>query len=140
MNEPRPTTGGWAAETRKNTMLLGIWTLAWVFSMALAVFGPQFVWGANDTLSLLAVLINLAVGFGMIMANVRHLKGLDEMQQKIQLEAMGLTLGVGLVAGLAYSNLDVLDLIPFNAEISHLVIMMGLTYAFAVIAGARRYQ
>jgi uncharacterized protein YacL len=121
-------------------MLLGIWTLAWVLSMALAVFGPQFAWGANDTLSLLAVLINLAVGFGMIMANIRHLKGLDELQQRIQLEAMGLTLGIGLVAGLAYSNLALLDLIPFDAEISHFVIMMCLTYAVAVFAGSRRYQ
>jgi hypothetical protein len=121
-------------------MVLGIWTLAWVLSMALAVFGPRVFWGANGTLSLLAVLLNLAIGFGMIMANIRHLRGLDELQQKIQLEAMGLTLGIGLVVGMAYSNLDIVGLIPFDAEISHFVIMMGLTYVVAIIAGTRRYQ
>lgn len=140
MNNPGTAAGGWEAKTRKNTLLLGIWTTAWVLSMALAVFGPRFLWGESDTLSLLAVVLNLAVGFGMIMANVRHLKGLDELQQRIQLEAMGLTLGIGLVVGLAYSNLSLVGLIPFKAEISHFVIMMGLAYAFAIFAGARRYQ
>ena len=75
----------------------------------------------------------------MIVANKRHLKGLDEMHQKIQLEAMALSLGVGLVVGLSYSTLDVTDLIAFDAEISHLVILMGLTYGAGVAAGLKRY-
>ena len=76
----------------------------------------------------------------MILANRRHLNGLDEMQQKIQLNAMGLSLGVGLVTGLAYSNLDVTNVIPFDAEISHLVILMGLTYGAGIFAGLRKYR
>jgi len=76
----------------------------------------------------------------MIMANKRHLNGLDEMHQKIQLEAMALSLGVGLVLGLAYSNLDVTNIIESDAEISHLVIVMGLTYLGGVIAGLKRYR
>ena len=63
----------------------------------------------------------------MIIANRDHLKSLDELQQKVQLEAMSITLGVGLIAGLAYSNLDTSNVVPFDAEISHLVIGMGLT-------------
>ena len=74
------------------------------------------------------------------MANKRHLKGLDEMHQKIQLEAMALSLGVGLVVGLAYSNLDVTNIIAFDAEISHLVILMGLTYLAGVVIGLRRFR
>ena len=77
---------------------------------------------------------------GYILANVRHLKSLDEMHQKIQLEAMGLSLGVGLVVGLAYSNLDVTGLIGFHAEISHLVMLMGLTYAVGTAAGLRKLR
>ncbi|HEY5774744.1 MAG TPA: hypothetical protein VIS57_01550 [Xanthomonadales bacterium] len=140
MNDSKAGSGRWAAEMEKNTIVLGAWTLAWVLTMAVAVFGPRLIWGSNGTLSLIAILLNLAVGFGMIMANIRHLKGLDEMQQRIQLEAMGLSLGVGLVVGLAYSNLDVVKFITFDAQISHLVILMGLTYATAVFAGLRRYR
>ena len=50
----------------------------------------------------------------MIVANKNHLRGLDEMQQKIQLEAMALALGVGLVAGLGYSTLSITNLITFD--------------------------
>ena len=93
----------------------------------------------NNSVSPTRVL-QLIGGVGMIIANRRHLKGLDEMQQKIQLEAMALSLGVGLIGGLAYSNLDVTNLIAFDAEISHLVILMALTYMVGIASGVRRYR
>ena len=130
----------WAANTARNTVRLGYWTAAWVVTMAVANFGPRFIWQQNESLTIIAILINLAIGFGMIVANKHHLKGLDEMHQKIQLEAMALSLGVGLVVGLAYSNLDVTNIIPFDAEISHLVILMGLTYLAGVVIGLRRFR
>jgi len=133
-------TNNWAANSAKNTIVLGYWTVAWVLTMALATFGPKFIWQSSDTLTTLAIIINFAVGIGMILANIRHLKGLDEMHQKIQLEAMGISLGVGLVAGLSYSNLDVANIITNDAEISYLIIIMGLTYLVAVIAGQRKYR
>ena len=140
MNEFNKESNDWAANTTKNTARLAYWTGAWVVTMAVANFGPRLIWQFNDSLTILAILINLVIGFGMIMANKRHLKGLDEMQQKIQLEAMALSLGVGLVVGLSYSNLDVTNIIAFDAEISHLVILMGLTYLAGIVIGLRRYQ
>ena len=53
---------------------------------------------------------------------------------------MALSLGVGLVVGLSYSTMDVTNLIAFDAEISHLVILMGLTYGAGVFTGGRKYQ
>ena len=140
MNDFKTDPNDWATKTVKNTRLLGYWTGAWVLTMALANFGPRFIWESNGTMTLIAILINLAIGFGMILANKRHLKGLDELHQKVQLEAMALSLGVGLVIGLSYSNLDVTNLISFDAEISHLVIVMGLTYLVGVITGLRKYR
>lgn len=129
----------WAATMARNTVRLGYWTAAWVATMALATFGPTFLW-SDKVASLLAVLVNLAIGFGIILAHKRYLKGLDEMQQKIQLEAMGLSLGIGLVVGLAYSNLDVANVIASDAEIGFLVLLMGLTYSAGVMVGCRRYR
>lgn len=98
------------------------------------------IWQSNQSLTALALLINLGMGVGMITALRRHLNGLDELQRKIQLEAMALCLGVGLVGGMAYSTLDVTNLIPFDAQISHLVILMSLTYLAGVLLGNRKYQ
>ncbi|MGE0041025.1 MAG: hypothetical protein AB7H88_16795 [Vicinamibacterales bacterium] len=132
--------GSWEAGVSRNTAILGAWTGAWVATMAVATFGPRYLWDGNQALSLAAILVNLAIGVGVIVANRRHLMGLDELQQRIQLEAMALSLGVGLVAGLAYSNLEVSHLIPGHAEIANLVILMGLTYAAGIFAGLRKYR
>ena len=140
MDKLKDGSNDWAANTVRNTVRLGYWTGAWVLTMALANFGPIFIWPANKLLTILAILVNIGIGIGMIMANKRHLNGLDEMHQKIQLEAMALSLGVGLVLGLAYSNLDVTNVIESDAEISHLVILMGLTYLAGVFAGLKRYR
>ena len=140
MNGTATTGGGRKMTIRKRTASLRNWTIAWVVSMALAVFGPKFLWPAVDWLTVMAIGINLMIGVGMIAANKHYLMSLDELQQKIYLEAMGLTLGVGLVAGLAYSNLDVTGIIPFDAEISHLVILMGLTCLVSIVLLNRHYR
>jgi len=140
MNKSKSGSSDWAANTERNTKRLGYWTAAWVVTMAVANFGPRFIWQFNESLTVIAILINLAIGFGMIVANKHYLKGLDEMHQKIQLEAMALSLGVGLVVGLAYSNLDVTNIIAFDAEISQLFILMGLTYGAGIFIGLRKFR
>ncbi|MCH9695925.1 MAG: hypothetical protein K0U72_15535 [Gammaproteobacteria bacterium] len=140
MNKTNPATDSFQAKTRKNTLKLGAWTATWVASTALATFGPQFIWDSSKTLTTLALLVNVIVGVCMILANKQHLHGLDELQQRIQLEAMAIALGLGLVFGLAYSMADTTNLIPAAAEISYLVMFIGLTYLISVIVGQRKYR
>jgi len=140
MNHQKTKSNDWAKNVARTNVRLGYWTAAWVVTMAVANFGPRFIWQFNSTLTFLAILLNVAVGFGMIFAFRRHLKGLDEMQQKIQLEASAMSLGVGLVVGMGYSNLDVTNLIVADAEISHLVILMTLTYMGGIFFGNRKYR
>ena len=130
----------WTTRTKKNTIRLAFWTATWIISLAVATFGHLFLWDADSLLSIIAIFTNLLVGFGMIVANKNHLKGLDEMQQKIQLDAMAISLGVGIVCGISYSLLDQTNLISYDAEISHLIILMSLTYMAGTIIGRIRYQ
>ena len=132
-------SGEWAARTRRVTIKLFWWTAAWVVTLAIATFGPHFVWDSK-ALTLASLLVNLGAGAGMIVANKNHLNNLDEMQRKIQLEAMALALGVALVAGLAYSTADTTDLIPVDAEIGILVFLVCAAYGLGIFLGTRRYQ
>ena len=59
--------------TKINTVQLGLWTGAWVLTTALAAFGPKFFWEFNTPLTILGVLINLGIGFGMILLSF-HVK------------------------------------------------------------------
>ena len=140
MNNSNADSGGFAARNRRNTLRLGYWTGAWLVTLAVSVFGSLLVWDSKPQLTLTAILINVAVGIGMIIANKHHLQGLDEMQRKIQLEATALALIVGLVFGLAYSTADITGLIPFDAEISHLIMVIGVTYGIATFFVRRKYQ
>lgn len=140
INKETKEDGSWECKNKTTTINLARWTIAWLVTLALATFSPQFAWGESKVLTLLAILLNLLVGVGMIIANKNVLKNLDELQQKIMLEAMAITLGVGLVAGLSYSLLDTTNLIPFNAEISSMVFIMGFTNIIATVLIKRRYQ
>ena len=128
------------AQTKKNTLRLFFWTGAWVLATAGAAFGPRFLWDFNTLPTVLGVLIHIGIGFGMIRVFKHYLLGLDELQRKIQLDAMGLSLGVGIVVGSSYELLEDIKLITFEPEISHLIILMCLTYCVGIILGNRRYQ
>lgn len=139
MGDQRPAAREWKERTNSSLVRLAAWTGAWLVTMALATFGPEFLWEARR-LTLLAFLVNLGFGVGMIGANIRHLKMLDELMQKVQLEAMGLSLGVGVVGGLSYALLDSTNLISSDAEIGFLILLIGITYLVSVAVGVRRYQ
>ena len=86
------------------------------------------------------LLINMLIGFVMIWANIKYLKTLDELERKLNFDAMGVALGVGVVVGLSYSLLDTSNIISFDAEISHLVVIISLTYMATLIIGKLRYK
>lgn len=140
MSKQKAGQSQWHRKMAASTTKLALWTSAWVLSMALATFGPQFLWMENKSLTFAAILLNTLIGLGMVWSHIRHVKTLDELQRKIQLEAMGISLGVVLVLGMSYSNLDISNLISGDAEISVLVIIMGLTFITATRIGAKRYK
>lgn len=140
MNKQTSVTSHWEASTAKNGTRLLIWALAWVLTTALAAFGPKVFWDFHTGLTILGVLINVGVGFGMIFATKRHLQALDEMHQKIFRDAAVLSLGVGLVCASSYELLEDIKLITFQPEISHVIILMCLAFLIGMIAGHRKYR
>ena len=128
------------AQTKKNTLRLFFWSVAWVLATAGVAFGSKNLWNFNTWLTIIAVLIHIGLGLGMIRVFKQYLLGLDELQRKIQLDAMALSLGVGLVLGCSYELLEDIKLIPFEPEIPHLLILMSLTYVVAAVLGHRKYQ
>ena len=140
MSKQNCESNSYQTKNNANTIILRNWTIAWVITMAIAAFAPKYIWDFNTALTITAVFINLAVGFKMLVANRDYLRGLDEMQRTILLEAMALALGVGLVVGLSYELLEDIKLITYQPEIPHIVFLMVITYGLAVVSGHRKYQ
>ena len=140
MNQSKTMENGYRSRIRTSTKRLAQWTGAWLAATALMAFGPKFLWNKALAFTLLAVGLNVAVGVGMILANKRYIEELDELQRKIHLNALAIAVGVALIASIPYSMMDAYHVIPFKAQISHLVMLMSLTYLVSYLYGARRYR
>lgn len=127
-------------ERNKRVKKLAVWTWTWVATMAIATFGPRFIWDDHAFLTTFAILVNLANGILMILANRDLFNHFDELEKKLHLEAMALTLGLTVVVGLTFSLLDQTNLIPFDAEISSLVMFTGVTYLITLFVNTKRFK
>jgi len=127
------------AERKKRTIRLAIWTWSWVATLAIATFGPMFIWNEHQGFTIIAIGINLINGILMILANRHLFNHFDELERKIHLESLAFTLGASLVVGLSYSLLDQTNIIKGDAEISFLVGFMGITYMIALLINRKRY-
>jgi len=140
MNQRNQPNKGYQSRVRANVMRLFYWNGAWGAATALMTFGPKFLWNKAASFTLLAVGLDVAVGIGMMLANKNYLAELDELQRRIQLNSMGVTLGVGLIVGAPFAVMDSYHVIPFHANIAYLLILMSLTFAISNLYGTRRYR
>ncbi|MGL6160153.1 hypothetical protein [Microbulbifer sp.] len=128
------------ATIARSTRHLALWTGAWLLATALMTFGSLFLWPDNTVLNGLAIVMNLATGWGMILATVRYLKAQDEMERKVFLDAAAVTLGVAVVAGIAFQFYGSLPFAAMKLEIPHLILLMGITFLVTTVAGWRRLR
>ncbi len=119
---------------------LAIWTGIWMISIALASYGPLLLWDATSILTPISIGLTLATGLMMILMNKNLFDTMDELQKKMQLQATAITLILVMVVGLSYSLLDVHNLIQGDAEISFLVMFMGVTYLTSIGIITLRYR
>ena len=117
---------------------LACWGTAWCAATLLMKFGPRFLWDKASLFTLLAVGLDVAVGVGLILAHKNWVAELDDLQRKVYLDATGITLGVTMIAGVAYEYLDKSGMIPFH--FSNLLILMSLTFLASNLYGTWRYR
>jgi hypothetical protein len=140
MSQLKPTENGYQSRIRTSVMRLFGWSGAWGAATALMAFGPKLLWHDALSLTLLAVALDVAVGVALIVANKNYLAELDELQRRVQLNSMGITLGVGLIAGVPFSLMDAYHVLPFHADIGYLLILMTVTFAASNLYGTWRYR
>jgi hypothetical protein len=140
MDQRKAPKNSYQSRICTSTKRLAVWGGAWLAATALMKWGPKLIWNHNLLLTLLAVGLDVAVGVGMILANKKYVAELDELQQKIYLNALGITVGVALIAGVPYSVMGLYHVIHFHAEIWHLLMLMSLTFIVSFLYGTWRYR
>jgi len=140
MDKLKADSNNYPTRIAKSSLHLLRWTATWLATTAFAGLGPGLIWDYATLPTSLAILVNLGIGFRMILQIKRYVQALDELGQKIFLNAASITLGVGLVCGISYTLLASQKLISFQPEIGHLNSLMALTFVAANYAGARKYR
>ena len=140
MTDATSEAGNWKRGVAHSTRQLAIWTGAWLVSLAVATFGSLLLWESSVMLTLASILLNFAIGIGTIRANIRHIHSLDELMQKVHLQALGMAVGIAIVTGISLSVLESTKLLPFKADITIMVVILGLAYGIGTAVGMRRYR
>jgi len=117
---------------------LAVSTTIWLITIAIAAFGPKLLWDNQTSITLLAIALNLLAGLFVIKSNLQHWNSLDEMMQRLHLNAMGIALGLGIVGGLSFSLLETSDSIQTEFDLSFMVIIMALSYFISTMVGMKR--
>jgi len=124
----------------KDVVPLALGTLVWLATLALARFGPEFLWDFNPVASWIAVAVNLVAAVGWIVIHARYLRRVDDLQRKILLDAMAVALGVGLAGGFTLAAAESAKLLAFDVNVALVSALMGVVYAVASVVGTVRYR
>jgi hypothetical protein len=123
----------------KSTKISMAWVFAWVASTAFLSYGVNFLWD-NLLITKIGLVINLAIGVGMIIAQKNVFKHYDELQKKIQFDAMAITLGLAVVFGLVYEISFDFGVIDSEPEFEYLVFFISFSYITSIIISTRKYK
>ena len=126
-------------EQIKNKKILYAWCISWVASFSLLLLGTNYLWHSL-LITKIGLLINLAIGIGMIIANKNLFKTYDELQKKIQFESIAITLGLTIVVGIIYENSFDFGVIKSEPEFEYLMFFMCLSYMASSIINSLRYR
>ena len=138
MNPAKPREGRYQSRTVAGLLRLAGWAAAWTAATLLMKHGPRVLWDKASPFTLMAVGLDVAAGIGLILAHKTWIAELDDLQRKIYLDAMGITLGVTLIAGVVYEFLDKSGIIHF--QFSNLLILMSATFLASNFYGTWRYR
>ena len=127
------------ARTARGTIRIILWVLAWVGTMILVDKAVLYGWYTSAYISVMGIVINAVLGLGVIKTYLGYLRKMDEMQRKIQLDALAFSMGVGFVGSFSYSLLVTTGFVT-DPEISDIILLMGVTYMAAVGLCHYRYR
>lgn len=123
---------------RRNQRRVTLWAFVWgIFFVAVAQGTRREWWPFGVTLA--GVIATALFGIATILAYRRFLHETDELRRKIEVEALALAFGIGVVGGLTYHLLAVSGAVPAMG-FAYVFVLMILAHPVGVLIGRRRYS
>ncbi|WP_111977113.1 hypothetical protein [Algibacillus agarilyticus] len=122
-----------------NSKSVLIWSFLWGLSLIIAGLAVALWWPNNTTVLVISIILHLSFAVGALKAHLLWLKGLDELQQKIQFQSMAFTLGLTWIALLLMLLLNMANVIEVSMfHISLLTVGMAVSSAVGNFIGMRK--
>jgi hypothetical protein len=137
MNELSPSIG-LKQRNKKSKIYLGS-TFIWIAMMVFIDKGILYGWLVSDMLIHLLIAFDTILGIVTMFMFISYLKAMDELQRKINFDALAFSMGVTLVASITYALLTTAQIVK-DSETSDLMLIMVVSYMAAVIYGHVRYR
>ncbi len=128
--------GDLTARDRRNQWSYILWMLTWMLSFVAGMFLLEFDW-VSGAFGYVVALVPSLLGVGAVMAFLRFVRQADELQRKIQVEALGWGFGAGAIFMFGYQLLEGAGLPAI--DIADPAAVMFVSWALATVVLARRY-
>lgn len=122
-------------ENIKMVALIFIWMISLIVSDKAALYG----WWSAEWITVLSIIINAGFGLGVLHSYRRMLKGMDDLQRKIQLEALSMAFGVSVIGSISYSLLVTWGYI-IDEEVTDIFLLMCISFSASVLLNSLRYK
>ncbi|HSS47689.1 MAG TPA: hypothetical protein VLX28_01965 [Thermoanaerobaculia bacterium] len=123
---------------RRNQGRVNLWSFAWALSFVAVMLEIKKEW-LSLGMTLAGVGVTSILGVATLLAYRRFLLEADELRRKIEVEALALAFGVGVVGGMSYWLLAVCGAVP-PEDFFYVFLAMILTHPLGVLIGRRRYS
>ena len=123
---------------KENLKLVG-WVFTWTASFIISDKAKLYGWWSEEWITITSLIFNAALGLWMIHCYRRLLASMDDLQRKIQLDALSMALGISLVGTVSYSLLVTWGYIV-DEEVTDIMLLMCVAYSVSVIYGSLKYR
>jgi len=134
-----PGANNYNARSIRDNLVLVVWIFIWMASLTVSDKAALYGWWSAPWLTTLSIVVNVALGIGMMVYFMRMLNNMDDLQRKIQLDALSMALGISLVGSAAYSLMVTWGII-LDEEVSDIFMLMCISYSVSVMIGMVRYR
>jgi len=123
---------------RRNQWRVILCAFVWAIFFVAVTLGIKKEW-LPFGVSLAGVIATSLFGLATVLAYRRFLHETDELRRKIEVEALALAFGLGVVGGLTYWLLAVMGAVH-ETGFAYVFALMLITHSVGVLIGRRRYS
>lgn len=123
----------------RDNLKLAAWIFIWMASLTISDKAALYDWWSAEWLTILSIVVNAGLGLWVVHRYRQMLRGMDDLQRKIQLEALSLALGISLVGACSYMLLVTWGYVT-DEEVSDMFMLMCVCYSLAVLFNTLKYR